>query len=164
MTKAIDFKPEFPHNCDRCTFLLHYVNWDVYYCAQFDEPNTIPTLVMRAGAEPQEYMSFPFFSHETLLSSGAFNDSIGKLLVEAMLLGRICAHHKGLYDIEKERHLRQESTIGALCHDIKVLVAEFESFSDECDMKDGTDIGDAWDMMRALCDGLRKALGILETK
>jgi hypothetical protein len=164
VAKDIDFKPKFPHDCDRCTFLLRYTHWDIYYCAQFDEPNTIPTLVLRAGVEPQEYMSFPFFSHEALLSSGAFNDSVGKLLVEALLLGRICAHHKGLYNIERERHLRQESTIGALCHDIGVLVAEFETFSDECDAKGETDIADAWDMMHSMRDGLRKVLGILERK
>lgn len=150
MTKAIGFKAKYTHDCPRCTFLLHYIDWDIYYCPQFEAPHEVPTLVLRAGPETNQYLSFPFFSHRTLLEDKSYHDQDWLRLTTALQLGRVVAHMKELFDLEKEELKYNTSTLAVLRKEIGITLKEFAQWDAACDEKGGTDIGEAWDWLRLL--------------
>ena len=46
-------KPRFVHDCDKCTFLGQFLEYDLYYCPQ----GNIPTVIARFGDEGWDYRS-----------------------------------------------------------------------------------------------------------
>lgn len=44
--------PKYKHDCDKCTYLGDFDNYDLYYC-----DGIIPTVVARYGNEPPSYYS-----------------------------------------------------------------------------------------------------------
>lgn len=48
-------KARYEHDCESCTFVGVFGNYDLYTCPQGDPPH--PTVVARYGDEGQEYMS-----------------------------------------------------------------------------------------------------------
>lgn len=47
-------KPEYKHDCSKCTFLGKFEEYDLYYCDK-----SLPTLIARYGDEGPQYSSCP---------------------------------------------------------------------------------------------------------
>ena len=54
-------KPKFQHDCEKCQFMGHYLDHDMYYC---DQSEFSPTVVVRYGSQGPEYQS-GIFEHLT---------------------------------------------------------------------------------------------------
>lgn len=51
-------KPKFKHDCDKCEFVGHFFNHDVYFCGNSMVKSN--TIVARASDEGPDYASTPF--------------------------------------------------------------------------------------------------------
>jgi hypothetical protein len=48
-------EPIYDHYCDKCFFLGHYENYDLYACFRFD--GFVDDIIARYGSEEDEYIS-----------------------------------------------------------------------------------------------------------
>jgi hypothetical protein len=179
------FRPRFKHDgCPKCVFLGHYLDWDMYFCPQtqvIDDP--IPTLIFRAGSEPSEYISLPFFVHDTLLNgslradggaySGLGDSPSGQRLLQALQVARELVKGEDLLNKRVEPAAEEETRKShyegispneidpELVHaNAEGALEEFKTFEAICNDNEGTDIADAWEMLYSFRDELQMLLEV----
>lgn len=54
-------EPQYQHDCDECTFLGQYGNYDLYFCTQGGGYRS-PTVIARYGNDGPEYTSGMIFA------------------------------------------------------------------------------------------------------
>jgi hypothetical protein len=91
MLQNID-KKRFQHDCEKCRWIGHFYVWDVYRCSMIAD---MWTIILRAGDEGHEYMSFPYSIHNIILNAGPNMD---RNVQKAILLARLLLDSDGSKD------------------------------------------------------------------
>jgi hypothetical protein len=58
-------KPKYIHDCDKCVFLGHLLDRDIYFCKKGNSP----TIILRYGNDGPEYLSGLCFATQKMLDS-----------------------------------------------------------------------------------------------
>jgi len=66
-------KPLYIHDCDKCLFLEHSHNYDLYCCSN--------EVIARFGNEPHEYIAAPIAVHLSPVLKIALDMAIAKKLI-----------------------------------------------------------------------------------
>lgn len=61
---TVEVQPRYTHDCDLCTFLGHYLHWDLYVCGTRN-------VVARRSSEDSDYLSTTVYPGERAPSGPA---------------------------------------------------------------------------------------------